>query len=43
VGQIGFLGALRALPDALHRAAARAYPENRFAPIKLIQFGPEAL
>jgi hypothetical protein len=30
-------------PDAPHRAAARAYPENRFAPIKLIQFNPTAL
>jgi hypothetical protein len=42
VGQIGFLGALRTLPDAPHRASNRAYPENRFAPIKLIQFNPEA-
>ncbi len=34
VGQLGFSGALRCLPDAPHRAAQRACPKSRVAPIK---------
>jgi len=30
-----------ACPMQRHRAAHRAYPENRFVPIKLIHFYPE--
>jgi hypothetical protein len=36
-------GRCGACPMQRHRAAHRAYPENRFAPIKLIHIYPEPL
>ena len=36
-------GRCGACPMQRHRAAHRAYPENRFVPIKLIHFYPELL